>query len=88
MVAVSHPPHAAPPYLTPTVHITNPNNARSALGLVAHPGLLKALTNEEDATAPILEIYIDSPIGPPGLRAFCAALLVRVWALLRCSVRL
>jgi hypothetical protein len=48
----------------------------SALGLTPHPGLLKAMTPEDDPSAPILEVYVDSELGSAGLRAFAAALLV------------
>ena len=47
----------------------------SALGLVAHPCIAKALLGGEDASAPIIEFCIDSPLGSAALRAFCAALL-------------
>ncbi len=50
---------------------------RSALAINANPSILKALNNDEDPAAPILEICIDTDLGSVGTRALCAALLVR-----------
>jgi hypothetical protein len=77
------PPASDLPYETPrdiTTHcvtdstLLNATHCR-ALGIQPHPSISKALSNDEDPTAPILEICTDTEIGTAGVRAFCAALL-------------